>query len=158
MTHVRIRGAAETEARCRYPLATFAHNVGMGKTPKLTRAERRSRRESVPDEGVYGVDAEDAGADTWTGRYLFWASSAEEATRRVRDAGVHKKQVRRHWSPAESPPEGLPDIGPATTGWYRSRRHDSGWTAWEVLPAEYRHPPQSLAAIVGDHEIPQLEG
>ncbi len=82
------------------------------------------------------------------GRYLVWSETAEDAVERVRAAGFHKTQISRHWSPAAPPPEGLPaDMGPDFTGWYRSRWDDDGWTPWEMLPADYRHPPQGLAAM-----------
>lgn len=120
----------------------------MSKPKPPTRAERREQRSIVPQEGIYGVDADDAGADSWTGRYLCWASSPAEAKRRVVGAGFHKRQVRQHWSPGNLPLEGVPAaLGPAFEGWFRSRDDDGGWTDWEALPADYGHPPQSLAAI-----------
>ncbi len=120
----------------------------MSKPPKLTRAERRERRASVPGEGVYGVDATDAGAGSWTGRYLMWARTSDEAKERVRAAGFHKKQIEWRWTPSDAPPEGVPDdLAPGVEGWRRSRLNDDGWSAWEALGATYRHPPQSLAAV-----------
>jgi hypothetical protein len=119
------------------------------KQPKLSRAERRERRASAPEEGVYGVDALDAGADSWTGRYLLWARSSEEAQERVRAAGFHKKQIERWWTPSKLPPDRrLPvALGPGVDGWFRSRLDDDGWSAWEALEATYRHPPQGIAAV-----------
>ncbi len=87
----------------------------MSKPPKLTRAERRERRANVPVFGVYGVDVEDAGALTWTGRYMCWASSPQEARARIREAGFHKQATVRMYAPSEPPREGLPDI-PAGDG------------------------------------------
>jgi hypothetical protein len=56
----------------------------MSKKLKPTRAERRARRAAIPSEGVYGVDATDAGADGWFSRYLLWASDEREAKARIR--------------------------------------------------------------------------
>ncbi len=120
----------------------------MSKPPKLTRAERRERRASVPDEGVYGVEAVDAGGDSWIGRYLMWAGSPDEAKERIRAAGFHKRQIQCRWTPSDPPPEGVPDdLAPGVEGWRRSRHNDSGSSAGEALDATYRHPLQSLAAI-----------
>lgn len=102
----------------------------------------------MPKEGVYGVDAADAGAESWTGRYLLWASTPEDAKARIVRAGFHSKQVSKSWSPGSPPPQQVPaSLGPEFDGWLRSRHDDDGWTDWEALPADYRHPPQSLAAI-----------
>jgi hypothetical protein len=119
----------------------------MAKEKKPTRSELREQRAAVPEEGVYGVDVEDAGAASWIGRYVIWAASPDEAAARVRSAGFHKKQIERRWTPKKPPPGGVPA---ALTGdchdWYRSRLDDDGWTEWERLPPEYRHPSQALAA------------
>ncbi len=125
----------------------MSQNKVVSKPPKLTRAERRERRANVPVAGVYGVDVEDAGALTWTGRYMCWASSPQEARARIREAGFHKQSTVRTYAPSEPPREGLPDIPAGDGGWYRSRDDDGVWTPWERLPPDYRHPPQSLAAI-----------
>jgi hypothetical protein len=131
---------------CRHPRRV--DDVPVSKPPKLTRAERRERRASAPGEGVYGVDVTDAGADSWTGRYLVWARTPDEAKEHVRTAGFHKKQVERQWTPSNPPPEGVPDdLAPDVQGWRRSRLNDDGWSAWEPLGAAYRHPPQGLAAV-----------
>jgi hypothetical protein len=119
----------------------------MSKPTRLTRAERRSRRGDVPDAGVYGVVAQDAGAVTWSGVYVFFAESPAAAAARIRDSGFHKKGIWGRVSPAAPPPFPLPDgLGRGDDHWYRSRGDHDGWTPWERLPADYRHPSQSLAA------------
>ena len=119
----------------------------MARGQKLTRAERRARRAATPASGVYGVDATDAGADSWIGRYVTWAESADDAKARTRDAGFHRKQIQAQWTPGLRPPEGVPTaLKPGDAHWYRSRLEDSGWTEWERLPPDYRHPSQGLAA------------
>ncbi|GAB4062456.1 hypothetical protein GCM10028777_02240 [Angustibacter speluncae] len=119
----------------------------MTKRPKLTRAQLRDHQGEVDATGVYGVDADDAGADTWIGRYVFFARSRDEARARIRDAGFHKRRIQREWRPGHAPPDGLPaDLAPGNDHWYRTRFDDSGWTPWERLPRDYRHPPQGLAA------------
>ena len=121
--------------------------------PKLTRAQRRERRAAVPASGVYGIDAEDAEANSWTGRYVFFAQSADEAKTRIREAGFHRKQIAYRWGPGHEPPEGPgwyeerpealpPSLGQGDGHWYRSRLDDGGWTPWERLPRDYGHPPQ----------------
>ncbi|MGW6004530.1 hypothetical protein ACWFNS_05860 [Oerskovia enterophila] len=120
----------------------------MPKAARLTRAERRSQHAAVPDAGVYGVVAQDAGATTWTGSYLFFATSPRAAAARIRAAGFHTKGVLGTWSPRVPPPGPLPgDLLAGGEHWYRSRCDDDGWTPWERLPADYRHPPQGLAAV-----------
>jgi hypothetical protein len=120
----------------------------MSKPTRLTRAERRSRRAIVPDAGVYGVVAQDAGAASWHGMYVFFAESPAAAKARIRASGFHKKGSLGPVSPADPPPFPLPaTLGPGDDHWYRSRYDDDGWTPWERLPADYRHPPQGLAAV-----------
>jgi hypothetical protein len=119
----------------------------MGRAQKLTRAQRRENRASVPTSGVYAVEVWDAGADHWLGRYAFWAESADEAKTRTRDAGFHRKQIQGMWTPGHRPPVDLPsELQEGDAHWYRSRFNEGGWTAWEQLPADYRHPPQGQAA------------
>ncbi len=119
----------------------------VARADKLTRAQRRALRATVPAAGVYGVQSKDARADSWIGRYFFWAGSVDEAKRRTREAGFHQRQITAHWSPGQTPPEGLPsELHRGDGHWYRSRLDDGGWTPWEQLPADYRHPPQGLAA------------
>jgi len=114
---------------------------------KLTRAQRRALRATVPAEGVYGVDVKDPGADSWIGRYVFWAESVDEAKRRTREAGIHQRHVTAQWSPGRTPREGLPSALSRGDGhWYRSRLDDDGWTPWEQLRADYEHPPPGPAA------------
>lgn len=52
---------------------------------------------------MYGVDAKDAGAGTWTGRYMFFGESSAAATSRMRDAGFHRQDIRAWCSPARLP-------------------------------------------------------
>ena len=120
----------------------------MSRRGELTRAERRARRARTADAGVYGVDVLDAGADSWTGRYLCWAGSPDEARRRITDAGFHRRQVLARWTPRQPPPTGAPaELRPGDEHWYRSRFDDVGWTTWERLPPDHRHPAQGRAAV-----------
>ena len=98
--------------------------------------------------GIYGVDAHDAGADSWIGRYVCFAASPDEARARIRDGGFHKRSLWGEWSPKAQSRNGRPPpaLEPGDVHWYRSRLDDSGWTPWERLPGDYRHPPQGLAA------------
>ncbi len=119
----------------------------MSAKSRPTRSERRARRAAIPAEGVYGVDAQDAGADSWVGRYLLWARDEREAKARITAAGFHRKQYGHLWRPGEPPPQVPPGLAPGFQGWWRSRRNDDGGSQWVHLPATYRHPPQGLAAV-----------
>jgi hypothetical protein len=120
----------------------------VGKRPKPTRAQRREQRGVLPAAGVYGVDVEDALADSWISRFVCYAESPDEARARIRDAGFHKRRMWAEWSPKAPPKDGrqTPDLGRGDGHWYRSRLDDAGWTPWEALPAKYRH--QGVAALV----------
>ncbi|MET7638145.1 hypothetical protein [Streptomyces sp. NPDC005438] len=119
----------------------------MARKRRLTRAQRRERRAARPVAGLYGVMARDAGAGGWVGLYLCYAHSPEEARNREVAAGFHKRGVEARWTPGHPPPHQPPDVGPDDDHWYRSRLEDAGWTPWERLPSDYRHPPQGLATI-----------
>ena len=120
----------------------------VAKRSPLTRAQRREQQGALPTAGAYGIDAQDAGADSWIGRYVIHVESADEARAQISGAGFHKRQISAHWSPALQPPEELPTgLVAGDRHWYRSRFDDSGWTAWEQLPEDYRHPAQGQAAI-----------
>jgi hypothetical protein len=93
------------------------------------------------------VDAKDAGADYWVGRYLCWARDEREANARIIAAGFHWRQCEAVWGPGDPPPKVPPGLTAGFEGWVRSRDDLGGWSEWELLPATYRHPPQGLAAI-----------
>jgi hypothetical protein len=122
------------------------HNVVVVKKSGPTRAERREQEKSE-NCGIYGIDAQDAGADSWVGRYVFFARSRQEARQRIREARFHKKQIENEWTPRRPPPGDIPDaLSRGEGSWYRRRYNDSGWTPWEKLSENYIHPPQSQAA------------
>jgi hypothetical protein len=114
--------------------------------PRATRAEIRARR-GPEDAGVYGVSVLDAGADSWTGLYLCHAMDANHARRRIREAGFHKRQVQARWTPTEPPPRVPGELATGDERWFRSRQDDDGWSPWEALPPDYRHPPPGRAAV-----------
>jgi hypothetical protein len=149
-THKAPSGLAGPRMSLSGPLrgtVATADDVPVARAQRLTRAERRGHRATVPVSEVYGVDATDAGAESWIGRYLCWADSADAARARARNAGFHHKHIRAQWTPSQKPPPGIPaELQQKNDHWYRSRFNDSGWTSWERLPADYRHPPQGLAA------------
>lgn len=112
-----------------------------------TRAQQRDQREPEPGAGLYGIDAIDAGADSWRARFIVFAHSPDDAQARILDAGFHKKQIHARWTPDHTPAEGLPaGLGPDSRHWHRSRLDDAGWTPWVILAADYRHPSQAQAA------------
>ncbi|KQS73706.1 hypothetical protein ASG41_03680 [Modestobacter sp. Leaf380] len=57
---------------------------------------------------MYGVDAQDAEADSWIGRNLCFALSPAEARAHMRGAGFHEQRTRATWTPRQAPPEGVP--------------------------------------------------
>jgi hypothetical protein len=95
----------------------------------------------VGTTGVYGVDVEDALADSRISRIVCFAQSSDEARARIRDAGFHKRRMWAEWTPKAQPKDGrrLPALEPGDVHWYRSRLDDVGWTPWERLPGDYRH-------------------
>ena len=105
-----------------------------------TRAQRREQRDAVRAAGVYGVDIEDALADSWISRFVCFADSSKVARARIRDAGFHRRSTWAEWSPRAPPKDGreLPVLESTDAHWYRSRLDDGGWTAWERLPTDYR--------------------
>ena len=109
--------------------------------PQRTRAQRREERAGRQTSGIYGVEAYDYGADHRLGRYLCWADNPDEARLRIRDAGFHKKTSWQVFDPESLPTEPpLPSVMTVRfEGWYRSRNNWEGWSAWEPLPADYRH-------------------
>lgn len=92
---VRRRIAAPSGAGCVREQAQPAVSHG---TPSAVCVDVR--------RGVYGVDAKDAGADSWAGRYLCWTSTAEAAKARIVGAAFHKKQISQQWSPWPCPSGG----------------------------------------------------
>ncbi|MFB7889466.1 hypothetical protein ACFCZ3_15610 [Cellulosimicrobium cellulans] len=114
--------------------------------PRPTRAEIRSRHRPE-GAGVYGVSVLDARADSWTGLYLCHAIDADHARRRVREAGFHRRQIQARWTPAVPPPRVPSELAAGDARWFRSRQDDDGWSPWEALPPDYRHPPRSGAAV-----------
>lgn len=119
------------------------------KKRELTPSQRCELWSAVGTAGTYGLDAEDAGADSWITRFVCFADSLQTARGRVRDAGFHKQRTWSLRRPRKRPTGGRtwPDLEPGDVHWYRSRLDDSGWTPWERLPEDYRHPPQGRAAI-----------
>jgi hypothetical protein len=141
--YVAFVSGALQPARSRVIASGVREDAPMSKEPKADPLERRARRASSAVEGVYGVDARDAGAASWTGRYLMWARTPDEAKERLTAAGFHNEADRAAVDTyraaarrtARWPRE-------RCLGWFRSRFEDEGWTDWEALGAGYRHPPQ----------------
>lgn len=86
-------------------------------------------------ESVYVFDVEDADADGWTAEIAVAAFTPAEASRRIRAAGLHKKQINNGARPVRvlSLSE-VPEVEAAGSGIARRRLNDSGWTAWVPVP------------------------
>ncbi|WP_298457902.1 hypothetical protein [uncultured Cellulomonas sp.] len=88
-------------------------------------------------EQVYVFEVEDADAGSWTAEVAVAASKPVEATRRIRAAGLHKKQIRNDARPVRVVgPAEVRGIDKSPTGIVRRRREDAGWTEWEPLAAD----------------------
>ena len=87
-------------------------------------------------ELAYVFNVEDADADGWSAEVAVAASKPSDAARRVRTAGLHKKQIRNDGRPVRvvSLAE-FPELGASPSGIVRRRLNDSGWTTWISLPA-----------------------
>jgi hypothetical protein len=100
-------------------------------------ARRRAGCDAVNMIQVYVFDVEDADAGTWTSEVAVVASKPAEAARRIRAAGLHKKQIRNDARPTRV--VGLAEvigIDESPTRIVRRRREDDGWTEWEPVAAE----------------------
>lgn len=88
-------------------------------------------------QSVYVFNVEDADADSWSAEVAVAATKPAEASRRVRAAGLHKKQIRNDARPVRvlSVSE-IPEIESSVSGIIRRRLDDAGWTAWTSVPVD----------------------
>lgn len=86
---------------------------------------------------VYVFAIEDADADSWSAEVAVIATKPAEANKRIRAAGLHKKQIRNGARPIRvlSLSE-LPEIEASASGIVRRRSNDDGWTAWTAVPVD----------------------
>ncbi len=62
---------------------------------------------------MYGIEVEDALAQSWISRFVFLTESVDQAKARILDAGFHKRKIRTQWNPGEQPEVRLPSgVGP----------------------------------------------
>ena len=87
-------------------------------------------------ESAFIFDVEDADADSWSAEVAVGATKPAEASRRIRAAGVHKKQIRNGGRPVRvvSAAE-IPGFDGSESGVMRRRLDDGGWTPWVSVPA-----------------------
>lgn len=84
---------------------------------------------------VYVFEIEDADADSWSAEAAVVADTPAGAARRIRAAGLHKRQIRNDGRPTRvAETAEIPAAEDAASGIARRRSDDAGWTAWEVLP------------------------
>jgi hypothetical protein len=87
-------------------------------------------------DSVYVFQIEDADADSWLAEVAVTASKPAEAGRRIRSAGLHKKQIGNDARPVrEVSIAEVPGIDRSDMGMMRRRSNDEGWTDWSPLPA-----------------------
>lgn len=84
-------------------------------------------------ESVYVFDVEDADADSWSAEVAVSATKPEEASRRIRASGLHKKQIRNDARPVRVVSVSVPEVEASVSGAVRRRLDDSGWTAWSSV-------------------------
>jgi hypothetical protein len=87
-------------------------------------------------DAVYVFEVEDADAACWRSEVAVAAVRADEAGRRIRAAGLHKRQIRNGGRPVRviSIAE-LPAISSSPSGFMR-RRDEDGWTEWEQVASD----------------------
>ncbi|MBO9554748.1 hypothetical protein [Cellulomonas sp.] len=84
---------------------------------------------------VYVFRVEDADADGWSAELAVAATSAGEAGRRLRAAGLRKKQIHHEGRPVRVVDAAeVPELSEAASGVVRRRSGDSGWTTWSAVP------------------------
>jgi hypothetical protein len=84
---------------------------------------------------VFVFEVEDIDADSWLAEVAVVANSRQAALRKIRDAGLHKKQIHRDGQPVHTHHVVEFDNtfdDRATV--LRRRLHESGWAAWEKVP------------------------
>jgi hypothetical protein len=82
---------------------------------------------------VFVYEIEDIDASTWLAAVP--AANEGDARRRLRDRGLHRKQVRHQGRPVRQ--ESLAAfgvLGNAEAQLLRRRLDDAGWTDWELVP------------------------
>jgi hypothetical protein len=119
--------------------------LSMAKKRPVTRAERRAARPVVADARVYGVEITDAGAQCWTSRIIFFASSPGEATDLLRAANLYKRVISRYLRESDVAEDGQRLARENPKVLFLSQYNDDGWSGWMRLPEGYVHPPQGLA-------------
>jgi hypothetical protein len=97
---------------------------------------------------VYVFEIEDSAADDWVSQVAVLAQSQSDARSSLRGAGLHKRQIQNDGRPVRT----LPDTDASFTGlaegrFMRRRQNDTGWTAWDLLPAgdplDWRQDPNA---------------
>jgi hypothetical protein len=84
---------------------------------------------------VFIFAVEDIDADSWSAEVAAVAGNRQEAYRRLRDAGLHKKQIRNMGRPVRTEPLATWDmLSTENAAILRRRLDDTGWTAWELVP------------------------
>jgi hypothetical protein len=83
---------------------------------------------------VFVYEVEDIDAASWTVEVAVAARTRQEAYRRIRDAGLHKKQIHNDGVPTRTEPLADWDVLSRKPGTILRRRFDdSGWSDWEPV-------------------------
>ncbi len=87
---------------------------------------------------VYVYAVEDGRAGAWTAELAVRAESPAAAFRRLRDAGLRKRQFYGSARPARSAsPADFPDVVLGPLGMARRALEDDGWEPWVPIPAGF---------------------
>ncbi|MGQ0629944.1 MAG: hypothetical protein ACT4P1_02810 [Sporichthyaceae bacterium] len=118
----------------------------MASKRKPTHAERRAAQPAAAGARVYGLEIEDAGADSWLSRIVYFADSSDSADERRRSLGVHNRVIKALLTDSAIPEEAhrLATMNPTAS--FLSQFNDDGWSPWFALPPGYEHPSQGKAA------------
>lgn len=84
---------------------------------------------------VFVFQVQDIDSDWWVSEVAVVADTRQEALRRTRDAGLHKKQIENDGRPTEIQPLGAWKVlfeNPAAI--LRRRGDHDGWCQWEQVP------------------------
>jgi len=84
---------------------------------------------------VFVFEVEDIDAYSWMAEVAVVAESRQAALRKIRDAGLHKKQIHGDGRPVRT--HNTVEFGNAVDDRatiLRRRLDESGWTAWNTVP------------------------
>lgn len=108
---------------------------------------------------VFIFEVEDIDADAWTAEVALAAATRQDAYRRLRDAGLHKKQIENEGRPVRTEPlAAWAVLAASPSPFMRRRDDDGGWTAWEMVAEgtslDWRISGKPVVRTLGDSRSP----